>query len=99
MKNRKCHTATVFPLAILNTKGKKNKICSFIVFPRNKSKKIIGLPKFTEMRKYCSLSQTTHVYSLRLQNSPVFAYSSTSKQSNKMSGARLETEIDTGERR
>ena len=46
-----------------------------------------------------TVTDNTHVYSLRLQNSPVFAYSSTSKQSNKMSGARLETEIDTGERR
>ena len=36
-------------------------MCDFIVFPRNKSKKIVGLPKFAETRKYFSPSQTTHV--------------------------------------
>ena len=35
----------------------------------------------------------------RLQNSRIFAYSSTQEQSNKRSGMRLKTESETGERR
>ena len=38
-------------------------------------------------------------YNFRLQNGPYFAYSSTREQSNKKSGARLQTESETGERR
>ena len=40
-----CPTTAVFPSAILT---QRRSICVFLDFPRNMSKKIIGLPKFAE---------------------------------------------------
>ena len=52
MKNRKCPTTAVFPFALLTQR--RTRICDFIIFPRNKSKKFVKLPKFTETREYFS---------------------------------------------
>ena len=41
-----CPTTAVFPSAILTQR--RTSICVFLDFPRNMSKKIIGLPKFAE---------------------------------------------------
>ena len=46
MKNRNCPTTAVFPKIIAILTRRRTRICDFIIFPRNKSKKIIGLPKF-----------------------------------------------------
>lgn len=58
MKNRKCPTTAVFPFALLTQR--RTRMCDFIFFPRNKSKKIVEVPKFAETREYFSFSQTTH---------------------------------------
>ena len=52
MKNRKCPTTAVFSFALLTQR--RTRICDFIIFPRNKSKKFVKLPKFTETREYFS---------------------------------------------
>ena len=53
MKNRKCPTIAVLPFALLTQR--RTRICDFIIFPRNKSKKFVKLPKFTGTREYFSL--------------------------------------------
>lgn len=58
MKNRKCPTTAVFPFVLLTQR--RTRLCDFIFFPRNKSKKIVEVPKFAETREYFSFSQTTH---------------------------------------
>ena len=71
----------------------------FHCFPKKQEQKDHWIPKIHRDEEILfTVTDHTRVSSLRRQKSPVFAYSSTRKQSNKMSGARLETETETGER-
>ena len=92
----------VFPILSYNSEvwGMYTKQDFFHCFPKKQEQKDHWIAKIHRDEEILfTVTDKTHVCSLRLQNSPVFAYSSTSKQSNKMSGARLETETDTWERR